>query len=72
MILMTFPSGYYLMVIGGFGRFVSGPDHYLDEVELVSIDPELQPLPDCLSQLNTLPEAHGGAAGSLDYSRKSK
>ena len=67
----NYPPGYYLMVMGGYGRYLAGPDHYLDEVELVSIDPVLYPVPDCLSQLNPLPEPHGGAAGALDYSRKS-
>ena len=56
--------------MGGYGRYISGPDHYLDEVELVSIDPVLHPVPDCLTQLNPLPEPHGGAAGALDYSGK--
>ena len=59
------------MVIGGYGRFISGPDHYLDEVELVSLDPALHPVPGCLSQLNPMPVPTGGGAGGLDYSRKS-
>ena len=53
------------MVIGGLNG------SYLDDVELVSIDPELHPVPDCLSQLNPLPALTGASAGALDYSRKS-
>ena len=55
-----------IMVIGGFSN-----GSYLDDVELVSIDPISHPVPDCLSQLNPLPELTGGSAGALDYLGKS-
>ena len=54
-----------VMVIGGFNG------SYLDEVELVSIDPVLHPVPECLSQLNPLPALTGASAGALDYLGKS-
>ena len=57
--------GQFLMVIGGFED-----TSYLDDVELVSINPVLNPVPECLSQLNSLPHALTGAAGAVDYSRK--
>ena len=41
---------------------------YLDDVELISLDPILQPVPDCLAQLNPLPEAIYYAAGAVDTS----
>ena len=53
------------MVIGGFNG------SYLDEVEIVSTDPVLRPVPDCLSQLNPLPALTGASAGALDYLGKS-
>ena len=57
--------GYFLLVIGGYNN------DYIDDVELVPIDPALHPVPDCLSQLNPLPLSTEGAAGALDYSGKS-
>ena len=53
------------MVIGGYED-----TSYLDDVELVSINPVLNPVPECLSQLNSLPLSLTGAAGAVDYSRK--
>ena len=50
------------MAIGGYYG------SYLDDVELVSLDPILQPVPDCLAQLNPLPEAIDNAAGAVDTS----
>ena len=52
------------MTIGGYY------EGYLDDVELTSLDQELFPLPDCLTNLNSLPVPLAGPAGSLDYSRK--
>ena len=52
------------MAIGGFG----GLGFALDDVELVSLDPISQPVPDCLTELNPLPEETDYAAGALDYS----
>lgn len=49
------------MAIGGENANV------LNDVELVSLDPILHPIPDCLAQLNPLPEFTKWAAGSLDY-----
>ena len=57
--------GQFLMVIGGYKD-----TSYLDDVELVSINPALNPVPECLSQLNSLPLPLTGAAGAVDYSRK--
>ena len=54
------------MVIGG----LSYPS-YLDDVELVPIDQDLYPVPECLSQLNPLPVGVTGMAGASDHSRKS-
>ena len=53
------------MVIGGYNG------SQLDDVELVSIDPTLNPVPECLTQLNPLPAPIEGAVGALDFSRKS-
>ena len=58
-------EGQFIMVIGGLNG------SYLDDVELVSIDPLLHPVPDCLSQLNPLPALTGASAGALDYLGKS-
>ena len=58
------PTEGMIMVIGGFNG------SYLDELELVSIDPVLHPVPECLSQLNPLPALTGASAGALDYSGK--
>ena len=38
------------------------------DVELVSLDPILSPVPDCLTQLNPFPMTSYSAAGALDYS----
>ena len=61
------------MVIGGYnGSYYGDPEgEYLDDVELVPIDQDLYPVPECLSQLNPLPEGVEGMAGALDHSRKS-
>ena len=53
------------MVIGGYNG------SQLDDVELISLEPKLSPLKDCLTQLNPLPEPIENAVGALDYSRKS-
>ena len=53
------------MVICGYG------DGAGDDVELVPIDPDLYPVPECLSQLNPTPGPLVAMAGALDYSRKS-
>ena len=53
------------MVIGGF----NGTDGIaMDDVELVSLDPTLRPLPECLIELSPLPVPVDGHAGALDYS----
>ena len=58
-------EGHFLMVIGGYdGR------NAIDDVELVSLDPTLQPLPDCMTKLNPFPVAIDGVAGALDSSGK--
>ena len=59
------PLGYFFMVICGYG------DGAGDDVELVPIDPDLYPVPECLSQLNPSPAPLVAMAGALDYSRKS-
>ena len=60
--------GYFVMAIGGY--YYDGGSVYLDDVELVSLDPDLHPVPDCLTQLNPLPTPVDLVAGALDYSRK--
>ena len=56
------------MVIGGF----NGTDGIaMDDVELVSLDPTLRPLPECLTELSPLPVQVDGHAGALDYSGES-
>ena len=58
-------EGHFLMVIGGYdGR------NAIDDVELVSLDPTSQPLPDCLTKLKPFPVAIDGVAGALDFSGK--
>ena len=54
-------SGEFLIVIGGYQNA-----SYLDDVELVSLNPTLNPVPDCLSNLNSLPFPLAGAAGTAD------
>ena len=44
----------------------------ISDVELTSLDPELFPVPDCLTNLNSIFSAGvSGHFGALDYSRKS-
>ena len=52
------------MSIGGYKGY------QLDDVELTSLDPELFPVPDCLTNLNPLPYPRYGMFGALDYFRK--
>ena len=54
------------MVIGGYNG------SQLDDVELVSLDPISQPVPECLTELNPLPVTVYEAAGGLDYSGESR
>ena len=57
--------GYFIMVISGY----DGP--YLEDVELLAIDQTLHPVPDCLTQLNPLPNIRTlFGAGAVDYSSK--
>ena len=53
------------MVIAGYDGST------IDDVELVSLDPILQPLPECLTELNPYPILSTGHAGALDYSGES-
>ena len=53
------------MVIAGYVGDI------IDDVELVSLDPILQPLPECLTELNPTPVVLSNHAGALDYSGKS-
>ena len=55
------PGECFIMAIGG-----ENPNG-LNDVELVSLDPILHPIPDCLTKLNPLPQFTTQAAGSLDY-----
>ena len=55
------------MSIGGFDGKGGG---WLDDVELTSLDPELLPVPDWLTNLNSLPYPAYGLFGALDYFRK--
>ena len=61
------PLGYFFMVICGQGPGGGAED----DVELVPVDPDLYPVPECLSQLNPSPAPLVAMAGALDYSRKS-
>lgn len=54
------------MVIGGSSYSVPGFE--LDNVELLALDPNANPVPDCLTQLNPLPVPTRAAGGALDYS----
>ena len=54
------------MSIGGINKLGS-----VDDVELTSLDPELFPVPDCLTNLTSISPAVQGHFGALDYSRKS-
>ena len=58
--------GNFVIIVGGNNGFV------LDDVELISLDPVLTPVPDCLTQLNSFPIAFYAAAGALDYSGNSE
>ncbi len=49
------------MVVGGFG---GGMGQKFDTVELLSLDPENHPVPDCLKSLRSFPEAISSAAGA--------
>ena len=52
-------SALLYMVIGGYN---DGP---LTDVELVSLDPDNNPVPPCLKDLNNFPVEIRGAAGSI-------
>lgn len=54
------------MVIGGIGG-----TGLSDDVELVSLNSTSQPLPECLTELNSIPIPLSGHAGGLDYSGES-
>ena len=51
------------MVIGGYNSDFGG---YLSDVELVSLDPDNNPVPPCLANLNDFPVEIAYAAGSVD------
>ena len=57
--------GYFIMSIGGYDGST------LSDVELTSLDPDIYPVPDCLTDLNPLPYAVDCPFAALDYSRKS-
>ena len=59
-------KGYFIMAIGGF----NGGEGDLDNVELVSLDPTSQPVPDCLTQLGPVTTSVRNAAGALDLNRE--
>ena len=42
---------------------------YRNEVELVSLDPDNNPVPPCLANLNNFPVKLDGAAGSVDQGK---
>ena len=50
------------MVIGGFNSDLG----FLSDVELVSLDPDNNPVPPCLANLNDFPVEIAYAAGSVD------
>ena len=50
------------MVIGGYGY----SEPILSDVELVSLDPDNNPVPPCLANLNDFPFEIAYAAGSVD------
>ena len=52
------------MVVGGVNSNFVGD--FLSDVELVSLDPENNPVPPCLANLNNFPVELYGAAGSVD------
>jgi len=51
------------MVVGGYNDDFGG---YLSDVELVSLDPDNNPVPPCLTNLNDFPLGFAYAAGSVD------
>ena len=51
------------MVIGGYNFELGG---HLADVELVSLDPDNNPVPPCLANLNDFPAEISNAAGSVD------
>ena len=57
----SFFSDILYMVVGGLGD--SGR---LADVELFSLDPDNNPVPPCLANLNDFPVRLDGAAGSVD------
>ena len=62
-------SGYFIMVIGGEKENLS----QVESVELVSTNPNVYPVPDCLTELSVpedTPWGRVGAAGGLNYGRK--
>ena len=54
-------SDDFLMVIGGM---IEGDDK-IDTVELVSLDPAGNPVPECLKNLSSLPYSAAGAAAGI-------
>ena len=50
------------MVVGGY----NGLGGYFSDVELVSLDPDNNPVPPCLANLNDFPVEISYAAGSVD------
>ena len=49
------------MIIGGWNNAAN-----VDKVTVHSLDPERNPVPECIKQLNPLPvKTHAGAAGTL-------
>ena len=58
-------EGYFIMTFGGTNYY-----GFLDDVELTSPDPELFPVPECLTSLNSMPAIISGQAAGLDYSGK--
>ena len=54
-------SDILYMVVGGYDSSGS-----LADVELVSLDPDNNPVPPCLTNLNNFPVELEGAAGSVD------
>ena len=65
-------SDHFIMLIGGFYTYQTSKTSLppMGDVELYSIDPELNPVPDCQAQLSPLPTALRAAAGGLDHSSK--
>ena len=51
------------MVVGGYNYDLGGS---LSDVELVSLDPDNNPVPPCLANLNDFPVEFYAAAGSVD------